>query len=71
MPASLEFLRGLGVAMESWTACYPYGGYNDSLLDLLRARRCRLGLGVDPRVADLGADERLALPRVDTNDLPS
>jgi|HubBroStandDraft_1064217.scaffolds.fasta_scaffold186081_1 peptidoglycan/xylan/chitin deacetylase (PgdA/CDA1 family) len=68
---SLQFLAGFGVTAENWTICYPYGGYNDSLLDLLRARKCRWGLGVEPRPADLGADERLALPRIDTNDLPS
>jgi len=68
---SLAFLDALGASRDSWTICYPYGGYNASLLDLLRARRCRLGFGVTPRVADLDADEPLALPRVDTNDLPS
>ena len=68
---SLEFLQKLGVGRDNWTICYPYGGFNDSLLQILRARRCRLGFGVEARVADLDTDERLALPRVDTNDLPS
>jgi len=28
--------------------CYPYGGFNDSLLQILRARQCRLGFTVEP-----------------------
>ncbi len=68
---SLEFLRELGVPRDDWTMCYPYGGFDEPLLTLLRARHCRLGLSVEARVADLDADDRLTLPRVDTNDLPS
>jgi peptidoglycan/xylan/chitin deacetylase (PgdA/CDA1 family) len=68
---SLEFLQTLGVGEEQWTICYPYGGFNDSLLQVLRDRQCQLGFTVEPRIADLGVDDRLTLPRVDTNDLPS
>jgi peptidoglycan/xylan/chitin deacetylase (PgdA/CDA1 family) len=69
--SSLKFLQKLGVAPNAWTMCYPYGGYNESLLNVLRERRCQLGFSVAARVADLDADDRLTLPRVDTNDLPS
>ncbi|MGA3008413.1 MAG: polysaccharide deacetylase family protein [Opitutaceae bacterium] len=68
---SLAFLQSVGVSADDWTICYPYGGFNESLLETLRARRCQLGFGVDARVADLDRDERLTLPRIDTNDLPS
>jgi peptidoglycan/xylan/chitin deacetylase (PgdA/CDA1 family) len=68
---SLEFLRDLGVASNDWTMCYPYGGFNDSLLKILRGRSCSLGFAVGSRVANLDTDDRLALPRLDTNDLPS
>jgi peptidoglycan/xylan/chitin deacetylase (PgdA/CDA1 family) len=68
---SLEFLQELGVQKNNWTICYPYGGFDDSLLQLLRERQCRLGFTVEVRVADLDADDRLTLPRIDTNDLPS
>ncbi len=33
-----------GVNPESWTIAYPYGGYNESLLDVLRPRGCQLGI---------------------------
>jgi|HubBroStandDraft_6_1064221.scaffolds.fasta_scaffold372838_2 peptidoglycan/xylan/chitin deacetylase (PgdA/CDA1 family) len=68
---SLDFLQKLGVLRDDWTMCYPYGGFNDSLLHILRGRQCRLGFTVEARVADLDADDPLTLPRVDTNDLPS
>jgi peptidoglycan/xylan/chitin deacetylase (PgdA/CDA1 family) len=68
---TINFLAQWGVGSDRWTMCYPYGGYNDSLLQLLRARGCRLGLSVAARVADLNTDDYLALPRLDTNDLPS
>jgi len=68
---SLDFLQRFGVPDDDWTICYPYGGFNDSLLEILRRRGCRLGFGVEARVADLSLDNRLTLPRMDTNDLPS
>ena len=68
---SLEFLKNVGIAADNWSICYPYGGFNDSLLEILRSRGCRLGFSVEARVADLDQDERLTLPRIDTNDLPS
>ena len=68
---SLDFLQKLGVDKSEWTMCYPYGGFNESLLGILRSRKCRMGFSVEARVADLDVDDRLTLPRVDTNDLPS
>lgn len=68
---SLDFLRRLGVRKDQWTMCYPYGGFNDSVVQILQDRQCRLGFTVEARVANLGVDGPLTLPRVDTNDLPS
>jgi len=68
---SLEFLQGLGVENGDWTMCYPYGGFDGSSLEILRARHCRVGFTADARIADLDADDPLTLPRLDTNDLPS
>lgn len=68
---SLAFLRRAGIPLDNWTMCFPYGGYNESLLDILRRRDCRLGFTVEARVADLECEGRLTLPRIDTNDLPS
>jgi peptidoglycan/xylan/chitin deacetylase (PgdA/CDA1 family) len=67
---SLEFLHKVGARKDDWTICYPYGGFNDSLLQVLSDRKCRLGFTVEARTADLDVDSRLTLPRIDTNDLP-
>jgi len=68
--ASLEFLATLGVAPRDWLMCYPYGGYNESLLEILRQRQCALGFSVRVGIARAGVDDPLTLPRLDTNDLP-
>jgi peptidoglycan/xylan/chitin deacetylase (PgdA/CDA1 family) len=68
---SLAFLRRFGVAPDNWTICYPYGGFDEKLLEQLRPRHCRLGFTVEARVAQIGVDDPLTLPRLDTNDLPS
>jgi peptidoglycan/xylan/chitin deacetylase (PgdA/CDA1 family) len=68
---SLDFLEKLRIGKNQWSMCYPYGGFNDSLLEILRSRRCPLGFTAEARVADLDVDDRLTLPRLDANDLPS
>jgi peptidoglycan/xylan/chitin deacetylase (PgdA/CDA1 family) len=69
--ASLDFLETLGAPVDDWVMCYPYGAYDDSLMRLLRERRCAVGLTTKVAVARLGTDDPLALPRLDTNDLPA
>jgi len=49
---------------------YPYGGWNESLLGILRRKGCTAGLSTRVAVADLDRDDPLLLPRVNTNDLP-
>ena len=67
---SLQFLQKIGVGEVGWVMCYPYGAYNESMMPLLKARGCVAGLSVEVRIADLDQDNPLALPRLDTNDLP-
>ena len=69
--ASLDFLRALGAPTNDWVMCYPFGAYNDTLLRLLRDRGCAIGLTTKMAIAQLGIDDPLALPRLDTNDLPA
>lgn len=68
--ASLEFLELVGAPTDDWIMCYPYGGYNDVTLEVLRERDCRLGFTTHVGVADLDSHGPLVLPRLDTNDLP-
>jgi peptidoglycan/xylan/chitin deacetylase (PgdA/CDA1 family) len=69
--SSLAFMEALGVPTHDWVISYPFGAYNDSLLALLKDRGCAVGLTTKVGVAQLGSDDPLTLPRLDTNDLPS
>lgn len=69
--AALSFLRAIGTPVDDfWAIAYPYGGWNESLLDVLTARGCRIGFTTEPKVAHVGEHRSLCLPRLDTNDLP-
>lgn len=68
---SLEFLKGVGCELNQWVMCYPYGAWNESLLEILKRRHCKIGLTTRVAVADLATDNPLLLPRLDTNDLPA
>lgn len=69
---TIRFLHSLGACNgDDWVMCYPYGGYDQETIDLLRTRNCLLGLTTRPDVAILEKDCLLELPRFDTNDFPS
>jgi hypothetical protein len=68
--ASLAFLNTLGCDLQNWVMCYPYGGYDQSLLAILKRKHCAIGLATGVAIADLATDNILTLPRLDTNDLP-
>lgn len=67
---SLDFLQKIGSDTQRWIACYPHGACNDTLIALLRERKCQIGLISQVGLADLSKDNHFKLPRLDTNDLP-
>lgn len=67
---SLEFLSELGCDRSNWTMAYPYGSYNSTTLQILRRNGCRLAFTTDVDIADVGQNDPLLLPRLDTNDFP-
>ena len=68
--ASVRLLEEIGVVSDRRVFCYPYGGYNESLIGILKKRGFQIGLTVKPEIASLDIHNSLALPRLDTNDLP-
>jgi peptidoglycan/xylan/chitin deacetylase (PgdA/CDA1 family) len=67
---SLGFLREIGSDVGAgWAMCYPFGAWNESLLEILRDRNCSVGLTTEVGVANLDRNDSLLLPRLDTNDL--
>ena len=68
--ATVALLTGiLGRPPVDWTMSYPFGGYNQTTLQIIQSAGCALGLTSKVAlVADLATP--FELPRLDTNDLP-
>ena len=67
---SNNFLEKLGVNMNNWTACYPYGSYDNQSIKLLKDRGCKLALTNEVNIATTDKSTRFIMPRLDTNDIP-
>ena len=67
---SISFLEKIGVDMNNWTACYPYGSYDDQSIKMLKERGCKLALTTEVDIATTNKDTRFIMPRLDTNDIP-
>ena len=67
---SLQFLERIGSPTNTWVMCYPYGAYNESLIDILKRRNCKLGLTTKVGIANLSRDNAFTIERLDTNDFP-
>ena len=68
---SIELLKKVGARTKNWVFSYPYGEYNQSLIEVATQRGCALGLTTEVGLAPLRADTAYTLPRLDTNDLPT
>jgi peptidoglycan/xylan/chitin deacetylase (PgdA/CDA1 family) len=55
---------------KRWVMNYPYGNYNQNVIDYVKSRGACVGLAVEGRVATVGVDPALELPRFDCNDFP-
>lgn len=53
-----------------WVMNYPYGSYNENVLEYIKSRGACVGLTTQVRVANLEKDNSLELPRLDCNDFP-
>lgn len=55
---------------DAWVMNYPYGNYNDRVLEYIKEKGAVIGLTTEVRVAQIGVDNPLTLPRLDCNDYP-
>lgn len=55
---------------NKWVMNYPYGNYNENVIEYCRSKGCQVGLTTEVRIADLRSDNRFRLPRLDCNDIP-
>jgi hypothetical protein len=67
---SLNFLENLGVDMNNWTACYPYGSYDNQSIRMLEKRGCKLAVTTEVDIAKIDKSKRFLMPRLDTNNIP-
>ena len=67
---ALQALDAIGVSRRPFAYSYVKGEHDATSLDLLRARGCAVALTTREDVAQLGVDDLLTLPRIDTNCLP-
>ena len=66
---SLNFLSSIGLPMNGWTMCYPYGALNESAQNIARGYGAVLGLSTRVGAADMKKDDLMSLPRWDANDV--
>jgi peptidoglycan/xylan/chitin deacetylase (PgdA/CDA1 family) len=67
---SLQFLNEVDSPTDNWVMCYPYGGFNSSLISIIKNRDCKLALTANVGVAILNKNNAFTLERLDTNDFP-
>lgn len=60
-----EFIDG-----KRWVMNYPYGNYSQDVLEFVKSKGACVGLSTEVRVAEIGKDNALTLPRFDCNDFP-
>ncbi|MEH7504135.1 polysaccharide deacetylase family protein [Neobacillus drentensis] len=69
MKKSLHYLKEIGVNLDRWTMCYPYGGYNEDTLTLMEEMGCSAAVTVEPKKFRLNDVNKFELPRLDCNDI--
>lgn len=55
---------------KQWVINYPYGSYNDSVIDYVKSKGACLGLTTEVNIANMGKNDKYKLPRLDCNDFP-
>jgi len=68
--SSLEMMKSIGSPVENWTMAYPYGAYNNSLIEIIKRKKCKVGLTTIPALASSEIENAYTMGRLDTNDFP-
>ncbi len=55
---------------NNWAMNYPYGSYNEDVLNYIRSQGACVGLTTNVGIAEIGKNNSLELPRLDCNDFP-
>ena len=63
-------VMGEFIDKNSWVLNYPYGSVNQTVIDYIALKGCKLGMTTEVDVAVKGKNDRFLLPRLDCNDFP-
>lgn len=55
---------------SEWVFNYPYGSFNDKLIEYAAEKGCKLGMSTEVRTANPVKDDRYRVPRLNCNDFP-
>lgn len=55
---------------SAWSIAYPYGNYNDDVLNYIKSKGAKIGFTTNVRMFDSAKDSPLLIPRYDCNDFP-
>lgn len=55
---------------KCWVMNYPYGSYNQNVIEYIKSQGACAGLTTNVSVADISKDSSYELPRLDCNDFP-
>ena len=66
---SLKFLKTLGCSTKDFAFCYPYGAHDNSLRSILKKNGCAVAFTTLVETANIKKNDKLTLPRIDTNDV--
>lgn len=66
---ALDIYDGI-IDTKDWCCCYPYGGYNDEVIQAVKRLGATSGLTIDIAAYHPLEDDLYKIPRLDTNDFP-
>ena len=66
---ALKVMDGF-IDRDRWVMNYPYGSYNEDIVEYIRSKGASAGFVTKVNAADISRDEPLKLPRLNCNDFP-
>ena len=67
---SIDMLTRIGVSKKELYFCYPYGGYNQDSINILKDLGFSAAFTTKPSVYNFNESSIFEIPRYDTNDIP-
>ena len=67
---TIELLNRVNTPTVDWVMCYPYGVYNNTVIEILKKNSCALAFTTKVDIATISKENAYTLERLDTNDFP-